>query len=54
MQEFQDAGEPYRKELGIDGTAGDAMDRRHPFTVDDRFPGSCIVCGLAQTYDKHI
>lgn len=53
MQDFQNAGEPYRQALGIDGTAGDAQDRRHPYTVDERFPDVCIVCGLASTARVH-
>jgi alpha-D-ribose 1-methylphosphonate 5-phosphate C-P lyase len=52
MQDFQDAGERARRELGVDGTAGDAQDVNHPFTPqapDD----SCLVCGLAKSYRRH-
>jgi hypothetical protein len=52
-QDFQNVGEPYRQQLGIDGTAGDAQDKRHPYTEDERYPGACIVCGLSRTYNKH-
>ena len=53
MQEFQNVGETYRRDLGIDGTAGDAQDKPHPYTEDSRYPGVCIVCGLAASYKKH-
>jgi hypothetical protein len=52
MQDSQDRGEPYRQQLSIDGTAGDAQDISHPFTPDDQST-YCIVCGLSQTWKKH-
>lgn len=52
MDDFQDRGEPYRQMFGIDGTAGDAQDVRHPF-VPDNSGGPCVVCGLARSYRKH-
>lgn len=51
MQDFQSQGEPYRQELGIDGTAGDAQDVPHPFVASSA--GPCLVCGLAEPYRKH-
>lgn len=49
---FQDLGEPYRQALGIDGTAGDAQDRPHPF-IDVPGAGGCVACGLAEPYRQH-
>ena len=51
-EEFQDLGEPWRAMFGIDGTAGDAQDKRHPF-VPLHAGGPCVVCGLARKYRKH-
>jgi hypothetical protein len=50
--EFQDLGEPYRQALGIDGTAGDAMDIPHPYTPHERV-GCCVVCGMAESFRAH-
>ncbi|MFB8182609.1 hypothetical protein ACFC8N_42800 [Streptomyces sp. NPDC055966] len=50
---FQDQGDPARRAAGIDGTAGDAQDIRHRFVRDD-VTGACLLCGLAETYRKHI
>jgi hypothetical protein len=48
-EDFQDRGEPYRQQAGIDGTAGDAMDKPHPFTPDTGFDDSrCVTCGLGR------
>jgi hypothetical protein len=52
MQDFQNRGEPLRQQLGIDGTAGDAQDVRHPFTRDPVL-GCCLACGLAETARVH-
>jgi hypothetical protein len=52
MEDFQDRGEPYRQMFGIDGTAGDAQDERHPF-VPDSPGGPCVVCGMAGPYRMH-
>jgi hypothetical protein len=53
MSDFQDRGEQARQSLGIDGTAGDAQDIRHPSTPDGAPGSACVVCGLAQGYAKH-
>lgn len=53
MQGFQDAGEPIRRALGIDGTAGDAQDVDHPYTSASP-DGPCLACGLARTWWRHI
>jgi len=50
--DFQDLGEPYRAMFGIDGTAGDAQDVKHPF-VPASPGGSCVVCGMARSMRKH-
>ena len=52
IHDFQDLGEAYRQELGIDGTAGDAQDIRHPYLPE---PGgtSCLACGLAEPGSQH-
>lgn len=52
MSDFQDRGESYRQMFGIDGTAGDAQDRPHPFVPDDP-GGPCVVCGLARPHRQH-
>lgn len=52
MWAFQDAGEPYRRALGIDGTAGDAQDVPHPFIRADG-ASYCVVCGLAESLKQH-
>lgn len=52
MQDFQDQGEPVRQQLGIDGTAGDAQDVRHPFTPQAPWQ-CCIACGLSRTAKIH-
>ena len=51
--DFQDRGDTARRAAGIDGTAGDAQDIRHRFALDDQ-TGGCLLCGLAETYRKHI
>jgi hypothetical protein len=51
--DFQDRGEPYRQMFGIDGTAGDAMDVKHPFVPDSPGCGWCVVCGMAESYRMH-
>jgi hypothetical protein len=45
IHEFQETGDQARRRLGIDGTAGDAQDIRHPFIPT---PGEnyCLACGL--------
>lgn len=53
VTDFQDRGDTARQAQGIDGTAGDAQDIRHRFVRDDD-TGSCLLCGLAETYRKHI
>lgn len=52
MQDFQNRGEPYRQELGIDGTAGDAQDVRHPFKPDSPYRW-CLACGLDPSAAVH-
>lgn len=52
IHDFQDRGEPWRKKLGIDGTAGDAQDVNHPY-VRDSPDEACVVCGMAKAYEKH-
>jgi hypothetical protein len=53
MNDWQDAGESLRQQLGIDGTAGDAQDVPHPYSdIDGAYP-YCVVCGLPRTYRKH-
>ena len=49
--DFQDPGEPYRRALGIDGTAADAQDHPHPFIA--AHGGFCVVCGLSESYSEH-
>lgn len=53
IHEFQETGEQARRRLGIDGTAGDAHDIRHPFIPT---PGEsyCLACGLNDGYALHI
>jgi len=46
-EDFQNAGEPIRQQLGIDGTAGDAQDVPHPAVPDTN--GTCLACGLRHT-----
>ena len=53
MQGFQQRGEAHRRELGIDGSAGDAQDVRHPFVVDEGFGPWCVICGLGENHRKH-
>jgi hypothetical protein len=52
MQDFQDRGESYRQELGIDGTAGDAQDVPHLYK-EDGDNDWCIACGLSLLASVH-
>lgn len=45
-------GEIRRRELGIDGTMGDAQDIPHRFDGAGEF-NFCVVCGLSRTYRMH-
>lgn len=47
----EDEGEQLRRRYGIDGTMGDAQDVPHPF--HSNAAGTCLVCGLAESYRKH-
>jgi 8-oxo-dGTP pyrophosphatase MutT (NUDIX family) len=49
---FQDRGEPVRQRYGIDGTAGDAQDRPHPFTRDGDYAW-CVACGMPRSHPAH-
>lgn len=52
-REIEDgAGEVRRRELGIDGTAGDAQDVRHELYQPQRL-AVCLVCGLSPTASIH-
>jgi hypothetical protein len=51
-EQFQELGEAWRQNLGIDGTAGDAQDEPHPF-IPASPGGPCVVCGLAESWRKH-
>ena len=53
MEAFQDRGEPVRQRFGIDGTAGDAQDVRHPFTPDGGNKDCCAACGLTPLAAVH-
>ena len=53
IHDFQDRGDTARRAAGIDGTAGDAQDIRHRFVRDEQ-GGGCLLCGLAETYRKHV
>ncbi len=44
-EDFQNRGEKYRQELGIDGTAGDAQDVPHLYKQDGENEW-CLACGL--------
>lgn len=52
MQEFQVAGERARRQLGVDGTAGDAQDVPHGFVEFEWLP-CCLACGLARRARVH-
>ena len=52
MQDFQDRGEDYRQELGIDGTAGDAQDIPHAYKPDGYYVW-CLACGLNEGSRVH-
>lgn len=51
MADFQDSGEAARQRLGIDGTAGDAQDVRHPYTPAGL--ACCAACGLSSSARIH-
>lgn len=51
-EDFQDRGEQYRQELGIDGTAGDAQDVPHPYRQDGDNKW-CVACGLTPVASVH-
>lgn len=53
MDDFQARGEAARQAAGIDGTAGDAQDVLHRFTLDEP-TGACLLCGLDSSYRKHV
>lgn len=53
ITDFQERGEAARRAQGIDGTTGDAQDVRHRYARDTE-TGACLLCGLAETYRKHI
>lgn len=54
IHDLQDrCGDAARRAQGIDGTAGDAQDVRHRFVLDEP-AGCCLLCGLGETYRKHI
>jgi hypothetical protein len=50
---FDGAGARRRRELGIDGTPGDAQDVPHEAFTDGGQWRCCIVCGLNTTADVH-
>lgn len=54
LRDWQHAGTPYRRALGIDGGPPQAWQVPHPFitTPDDR-DTKCLVCGLWETYIEH-
>jgi len=53
MDDFQDRGEAYRQELGIDGTAADAQDQKHPYKADGDNEW-CLACGLDEGARCHV
>lgn len=50
--DFQDRGEPVRQRMGIDGTAGDAMDVPHRFERDGQ-ADRCLACGMGHGFKAH-
>lgn len=52
MDNFQERGEAYRQELGIDGTAGDAQDVKHQYKQDGENQW-CVACGLSRAASVH-
>lgn len=53
MQAFQNAGEKARRQLSIDGTAGDAQDVPHGYVEAEWVP-CCVACGLARKAEVHV
>jgi hypothetical protein len=52
MEAFQDAGEVVRRQLGVDGTAGDAQDVPHGYVEAEWVP-CCVACGLSRKAAVH-